>query len=220
LRNKLFKNLKTLTEVALIRAKLYLSSSDKQVTLLPIAISVSCHQKSKTIIKNIKDQLQRLKMIMLKVALGEVGKQKRHPEIRPSIQFNNKKKKAIFHLEYQEIETSAPILAQAQKSRWQLKRNYSRDFNSTRIPQLLALSQNKEQERATSPETDLQYLQVLKTRISSLTRSCNKNLLKFISKLTVIHLKNKQISTRLIAQALVINLVRQWLHPLPTIIVS
>jgi len=107
---------------------------------------------------------------MLKVAPGEVGKQKRHPhlpEIRPAIQFNNKKKKAIFHLEHQEIETSAPILAQAQKSQWQLKRNYNRDFNSTRIPQLLALSQNKEQERATSPETDLQYLQGLKTRSSS-----------------------------------------------------
>ena len=147
--------------------------------------------------------------------------QKRHPEIRPAIQFNNKKKKAIFHLEHQEIETSAPILAQAQKSRWQLKRNYSRDFNSTRIPQLLALSQNKEQERATSPETDLQYLQVLKTRISSLTRSCNKNPLKFISKPTVILLKNKQSS---IAQTLLENPVRQWHHPiinlLLTIIVS
>ena len=160
-------------------------------------------------------------MIMLKVAPEEVGKQKRHPEIRPSIQFNNKKKKAIFHLEYQEIETSAPILVQAQKSQWQLKRNYNRDFNSTRIPQLLALSQNKEAERTTSPETDLQYLQVLKTRISSLTRSCNKNPLKFISKPTVILLKNKQSS---IAQTLLENLVRQWHHPiinlLLTIIVS
>jgi hypothetical protein len=217
LRNKLFKNLKTLTEVVLIRAKLYLSNSDKLVTLLPIAISVSCHQKSKTTIKNIKDQLQRLKMIMLKVAPEEVGKQKRHPEIRPLIQFNNKKKKAIFHLEYQEIETSAPILAQVQKSQWQLKRNYNRDFNSTRIPQLLALSQNKEAERTTSPETDLQYLQVLKTRISSLTRSCNKNPLKFIIKPTVIHLNTQQSST---AQTLLEDPVHQWHHLLPTIIVS